>query len=168
MEVALLPVEVSPLRLADEEVLYRAARASQIAVSGGRTVISANVFADRTEQISVDRANLQDHDPRPTLARLPAAVGVVSITAGEARNAAPIVHVFRDSKGRAQVEESGAEKTARSEIEVSADPLPDNPAHALIYGTPEFEHKKMFKLLCERLTLQAKIEISPPGLQTSE
>ena len=166
--MAPLSVEVSALQLADAEVLYRAVRASQVTVSQGRIVVSASAFADRTEQISVDRADLQARAPRPTLSRLPAATSVVSITAGEARDVAPIVHVFRDSKGRAQLDQRGQQKMASSEIEVVADALPDNAAHALIRGTPEFEHKKMFKLLIEHLAVRAKIEIAPPDLSGSE
>lgn len=122
----------------DEEVLFRATRPSHIQIRDGRIVISSQAWSDATQEISVDRADLQSNDPQPTLQRLDTSGGVVSITAKQVRDVAPLTHQFKDEKGRPILTEGGAVRTATNGVDVFPDPFPpqapDNQAHALVKG----------------------------------
>ena len=147
------------------EVLYRAARPNDISIKSGRVVISSKTFHDSQQQISVDRAQIQNNDPLPTRDRLPQATGVVSVTASEARDVSPIDHIFHRDGNKIELNEDGTPRTTSSEVDVVPDPwpksCPSNAAHALIRGTPEFGHKNMFKLLIKHLAYVAKVEVDP-------
>ena len=151
----------------DAEVLYRATRPNDISFKSGRVVISSKAFHDSSQEISVDRSQLQQQNPIATLERLPQATGVISVTAREARDISPVEHTFRNQKGSVILDDQKQPKTAESRVDVRPDPWPksspDNQAHALIYGAPDFKHQNMFKLLVKRLTIVAKVEINSTG-----
>jgi hypothetical protein len=133
-------------RIADEELLYRRVLRDHLVREDGALRISSQAFADRSMQPSVDRAELCDHDPRWT--QQEPTNGVLSLLAADVRGTLP----QRDERGR---------ETGVYAIDVKPDPLPDNPAHALIYAEPPFATRSVFRRLLERLAQMARIELLP-------
>ena len=152
-------------KVEDDEILYRATRPSHISYKDGRVVVSSQAFSDSKQEISVDRADLQQANPRPTLERLDSTGGVVSVTARQVRALAPLTHQFRHPSGSPVLDEEGQPQTASNGVDVFPDPFPpgspDNSAHALIKGVPPFPHAKMFERLIKSLSRQAQVEIQP-------
>jgi hypothetical protein len=137
-------------RVADEERLYRSARATEILRDpAGRPLrVSSQSFADRHQQVSVDRAIRCDHDPRST--QKSPSDAVVELIASEVRAIRSLVR--RDDQGR---------EVGVYAIDVRPDPLPENPAHAVIYADPEFASRSLFKRLQERLAQMARFVLPP-------
>jgi hypothetical protein len=133
-----------PDHVADQEWLYRSVRQSEIIYENGHPRPSSQAFADRTQQVSVDRALLIDNDPRRT--QKSETDAVVSLLAAEVRGIHTLIR--RDAQGN---------KTGVYAIDVRPDPLPDNPAHALIVADPEFASSKHFRKLRESLARLAQI-----------
>jgi hypothetical protein len=125
--------------VADDEILYRSVRRDQIIPVAGGVRPSSQAFTDRHMEISVDRAKLRDHDPYQS--QMSPTDAVVSLRVSDVRGTLP----------------------ARPEyaIDVRPDPLPENPAHALIYAQPQFANQSVFRRLRERLALLARIELLP-------
>ena len=134
----------------DEEELYRSVRPSEIIrdEEGHPQRASSQAFADRQQEVSVDRARLCDHAPRR--ARKSETDAVVVLLAGEVRRIRTLI----------QREEQGREIGLYS-IDLRPDPLPDNPAHALIVADPRFATRSLFKRLQERLALIAQFILLP-------
>jgi hypothetical protein len=120
-------------RVGDDETLYRSVRASEILRDPGRQIIrvSSQAFGDRNQEVSVDRAILRGHDPRGSQ-RSPTDA-VVELLTGEVRAICSLVQ--RDAT---------SQELGLYTIDVRPDPLPDNPAHALIYADPRFASRSLF------------------------
>lgn len=133
----------------DEEILYRSVMTDhyQPDQQTGKKRLSSQAFQDRERKISVDIANLCNNDPLYT--QKSETDGVTSLLASEVK---AIQLLKKDSKG----------KTINIEnVMVCLDPIKGqsdqraNPAHAVIYATPDFDDRKIFNKLVEQLTLQA-------------
>jgi hypothetical protein len=137
-------------RVADEERLYRSVRSSEIMrdASGQALRASSQAFADRHQQVSVNRAALCDHDPRST--QKSRSDAVVELVAGEVRALRSLLR--RDDQGR---------EVGLYTIDVCPDPLPDNTAHAVIYADPQFASRSLFKKLQEQLAYMARFVLLP-------
>jgi hypothetical protein len=132
--------------VADDEILYRSVRRDQIVPVEGGVRPSSQAFTDRRMEVSVDRAKLRDHDPHQS--RMSATDAVVSLRVADIRGTLP---------GRPAYA-----------IDVRPDPLPENPAHAVIYAQPQFANQSVFRKLRDRLAWLARIELlpdeeTPPG-----
>jgi hypothetical protein len=136
--------------VADEERLYRSVRSSEILrdASGQALRASSQAFADRHQQVSVNRASWCDHDPRST--QKSRSDAVVELIAGEVRAIRSLLR--RDDQGR---------EVGLYAIDVSPDPLPDNTAHAVIYAHPQFASRSLFKRLQEQLAYMARLVLLP-------
>jgi hypothetical protein len=137
---------VTPVAVGDDELLYRAVRAGFVRRMGdGELRISSQAFADRMMRPSVDRAPLRNFDP--SLTRFNPSDGVVSVTARDVRS----INATRNDANGNPVQEYVAD--------VEPVPLPDNPAHAEIFGRPGFDNDKVFRRVCEALTRVIRWEI---------
>ncbi len=133
--------------VSDEEELYRTVRGEQGADEyfydeTGRLVIASKAFLDRQKEPSVDRAKLRNFDPEQS--RISEENGIVTLIAREVRQIGEVK--TNDNEGR-QVNHA---------VDVSADPTPENEAHARIVVVPNFfgsESKKneAFRLLRKAL-----------------
>jgi hypothetical protein len=132
-------------QVADDEILYRSVRRDQIIPVEGGVRLSSQAFTDRHMQVSVDRAKLRNHDPRNC--QMSPTDAVVSLRVSDVRGSLPGCPEY--------------------EIDVRPDPLPDNPAHALIYAQPQYANPSVFRKLRERLALLARIELLP-AIETQE
>ena len=149
----------------DDEILYRRIPSGKRLYSfrpDGSIEIEPTAFDDRECRPSVDRAALCNNDPRCTLNRLNTSGldgGVVSLIARDVRSIEGIVK--NDSKGN---------PLPNFIIDVEHMPLPDNYAHAEIYGNPAFglaDRKRVFRKLGHRLAMLAEArgwEIVPQAL----
>ncbi len=133
-------IEDAPI--ADDELLYRAVRAQYVARDGGALRLRSQAFFDRRLRPSVDRALPRNNDPSET--RFNTTDSVVSITAESVRT---IRATRNDAKGNL-IQEYVAD--------VEPVPLPDNLAHAEIFGRPPFDNEKVFRRICEALTRRVK------------
>lgn len=141
-------IDGSPDRVADEELLYRSVRETEIIREGGTLRISSQAFSDRSQQPSVDRASLCNHDP--TWTQKSPTDAVVSLLAADVRGIRTLTR--RDEQGR---------EVGIYAIDVRPEPLLDNPAHAQVYADPAFTSKSLFRRLCERLAQMAQITLLP-------
>ncbi len=113
--------------VADDETLYRAIQ-NEGKEQGwhvdqdGVLRFTEAAFLDPEGKPSVDRARLLDGDPAK--AQKHSSDGVVALLARDVR---AIDEPRRDKKGR---------QVGRFEIDVLPDPLPDNPAHAVVTADP--------------------------------
>ncbi len=139
-------------RVSEDEVLYRCVRRQYIEVVNGGAWLSSLAFSDPRFRPSVDRAMLRNSDPKQT--QVDESDAVVSMIAVEVRGIGTVVQ--RSEKGNAVL---------RRAVDVEPVPLPNNPAHAEIYGTPEFATKGVFKKLSLALAQIARWEILPPDLR---
>jgi hypothetical protein len=101
----------------DEEVLYRRIAKDWIVPGSaeGRKVLSSQAFHDRKKEVSVDRASLTS--PAACLAGGgPNICGIVSVTAKQVREL---------------------------NLDVTPDPMPGNPAHALIHVQTKRQSKQL-------------------------
>lgn len=120
----------------------------------GEKVISSQAFTDRTLKVSVDRAKINHDDPSRT--KILPTDGIVELQAGTVRSVANICK--NDTNGN----------LLRSQtLLVTPDPIkgdpemPDNPAHALIYASPDYDNRNIFKKVIEALALIATVKIPP-------
>lgn len=139
-------------RVAGEERLYRSVRSSEIIrdASGQALRASSQAFADRHQQVSVNRAALSDHDPHST--QKSRSDAVVELVAGEVRAIRSLVRLA--DQGR---------EVGLYTIGVRPDPLPDNTAHAVSYAHPQFASRSLFKKLQEQLAYMARLVLLPNG-----
>jgi hypothetical protein len=153
-------------KITDDEILYRRIPSGRGLYSfrpDGSIEIEPTAFDDPECRPSVDRAALCDNDPWRTLNQLTTASGsdggVVSLIARDVRSIEDINK--NDSKGNA---------LPAFVIDVEHVPLPDNDAHAEIYGNPAFvraDRKRVFRKLGHRLAILAEArewEIVPRAL----
>ena len=129
----------------DSEVLYRRLAASRnlyTVKDDGTVEIHSTAFGDRDFKISVDRAKLCNNDPRHTMG---SESGIVACL---------VTEQVRDIKNLTCGETKDDSQVFR--IEVKPAPLPHNPAHAEIYGIPDFATKSAFRRLCRRLAQLAE------------
>jgi hypothetical protein len=134
----------------DAECLYRSVPLKHFPIQlSGERRISSQAFTDREKKISVDRACLCDNDPEYSKKSLED--GVAFLFAWEIR---AIKDLYRLDAKQNQVQQQN--------VDVQPDPIlkqnnvPDNPAHALIIAHPDFENKRVFQRLIERLARLAE------------
>ena len=141
-------------RITDDEILYRRIPSGRSLYSfrpDGNIEIEPTAFDDPECRPSVDRAALCDNDPWSTLNRLTTSGldgGVVSLITRDIRSIEGIIK--NDSKGNPLPDFI---------IDVEHVPLPDNDAHAEIYGNPAFvraDRKRVFRKLGHRLAVLAE------------
>ena len=139
--------------VSDEELLYRSVSPQRnqcpIDASTGKRRLSSQAFSDATFQISVDRAAFCGNDP--TYTQFSPRDGVVGLIAGEVRAIDGISR--NDDRGRlirAQVVD-----VVPDPVE-AADGVEANQAHALIFATPDFDNRSVFRKLLERLNYLAE------------
>lgn len=135
-----------PDHIADEEELYRSIRPDYLTREGGVLRARSEAFGDRGQRVSVDRARLIGHDPGRT--RKSRTDAVARLLAADVRVTIP----QRDAKGQ---------QIGVYLVDVTPDPLPDNPAHALIYANPDFVSPNHFRKLREHLARTHQIILSP-------
>lgn len=150
----------------DDELLYRCVFFGRNCYQiDGKTVhISSQAFADTNQAPSVDRAKLCAFEPIRT--QKDVKDGVISLVTIEVRMIDTVV--TRNDKGKI---------ICTYKIDVYPAPivdepnLQDNPAHAEIRPTPEYQSKSVFRKLLERLAFlanQREWEILPYELRTEE
>ena len=141
--------------VADNEYLYRSVRPADLRTAGGSSfTITSQAFSDRGLRASVDRAFLVGYDPDRS--RLSPEQAIVVLTAFDARAQGPIEYFSPRPVGYI-----GVWPPKRFTVGVSSDPLPINPAHAVIHLLPfENEDASPFRKLKERLAgiVNAKLE----------
>lgn len=130
-----------------DEVLYRRVVPghSQYVVEGQRVRISGQAFYHSSRRTSVDRAQINGNDPSKTKFR--EEDGVVSFVTEQA---AAIQFPHQGIGYLVNVDEDA--------IPPDAPDLPENPAHAVIYATPQAssspqQDNKAFKKMIEKLAL---------------
>lgn len=137
--------------LGDEEIIYRFVRDDEVnfRAEGDRLIPSGEAFRDRDDEPSVDRAMINGNNPSKSQREL--SDGVLRLIAADVRT---IEAEILDGKGRL---------VRVGVVRVKPNPLPDNPAHALIYGNPTFKEggKGFFRKVKARLSQIARWEIYP-------
>lgn len=132
----------------DEEILYRAV-ANEARYfprdAEGNTRISSTAFNDAGRRPSVDRAALCPGGPEETQARFRAGSGVLSLVARDVRSLSAI---------------HGATGQLYN-VDVEPVPLPENPAHAEIFGRPPFDTDKVFDRIKQSLARLAVVSLPP-------
>lgn len=129
--------------VSDEEELYRNVRGEGgdeyfYDPTTGHLIIESKAFLDRQKEPSVDRAKLKNFDPEKS--KIGERDGVVTLITQEVRQMGDVVSADREGK------------KVNHAVDVSADPKPQNEAHALIVVEPKFfgsesKKSKAFKLL---------------------
>lgn len=109
----------------------------------GRLRLHTAAFNDKARMPSVDRSSLLNGDPHR--AKTQPTQGVVGLVVGEVRRVGTVTRT--DPKGNV---------VETHQLDVVPDPLPDNPAHALITHTPEFQSNRPFDRLKESLARLAE------------
>jgi hypothetical protein len=139
-----MPFPESPVT--DEEILYRAVpndiRFFPEDGEGGRR-ISSMAFNDAERRPSVDRAVLCPSGPVETRNRFSPGSGVLSLIAGEVRQLTTTHGTTGQVYG----------------VDIEAVPLPENPAHAEIFGRPPFDTDKLFERIKQALARMATVTI---------
>ena len=142
--------------VSDDEILYRRFQIGHYPTCQltGKKVISSQAFTDRTRKVSVDRAKINQDEPSKT--KILPTDGVVELQAGKVRSVSDISK--NDAKGNL---------IQLQTLLVTADPIkdedghPDNPAHALIYASPDCDNRSVFNKVIEALALIANVKIPP-------
>ncbi|MFN0317421.1 MAG: hypothetical protein ACKVQA_20550 [Burkholderiales bacterium] len=142
----------------DEEHLFRRVQSSvgdQLCyqVDGGRTVFLHAAFNDPQKRPSVDRAILK-YRLDPNLSRRDAEDGIVSLQAAAIRRLGPI----------AKLNEKGKATEDKYVVDVAADPVLGNCAHATVAMSPSTVGVGTFKRLKEglaRLATEAGWTVEP-------
>ncbi len=133
--------------VSDEEELYRNVRGKgsdeyNYDETTGDLIFRPQAFKDREKEPSVDRAKLRNFDPEQS--RLREENGIVTLITQEVRQIGDVE--TNDNNGR----------TVNHAVDVAADPIPENEAHARIVVEPNFlgsgsKKNKAFKLLRKAL-----------------
>ena len=118
---------------------------------GGRR-ISSLAFNDTGRRPSVDRAMLCPNGPADTRQRFSSGSGVLSLTA-------------RDVRGISATHGTSGQVYG---VDVEPVPLPDNAAHAEIFGRPPFDTDKIFDRIKQSLARLAVIMLPPDSAARSE
>ena len=130
----------------DEEILYRAV-ANEVRYfpvdAEGNTRISSTTFNDAGRRPSVDRAVLCPGGLKDTQSRFRAGSGVLSLITRDVRSL------------------SAAHGTTGQLYNVEPVPLPENPAHAEVFGRPPFDTDKVFDRIKQALARIAVITLPP-------
>lgn len=108
-------------------------------IENGKLIFSSQAFNDRNMQPSVDRASL--HNNNPELTKFGNSDGVVALLTGDIR--------------QEKVSSGQHPNIQEYMVDVIADPLPNNKAHALIVPSPEYKNKKAFDKVKIRLAYLA-------------
>jgi hypothetical protein len=138
--------------VADDEIIYRCIFYGRdwYLVEADRMRISSQAFSDRNQVPSVDRAILQNHDP--TQSQRNPEDGVLSLVVADVRQIDSVRQL--DAKG----------KLVQSyKIDVVADPVVGNLAHAEVRPMPQYQTKSVFRKLQERLAILAMQRIEQQG-----
>jgi hypothetical protein len=142
--------------VADDEIIYRCIFYGRdwYIVEADRLRISSQAFSDRNQMPSVDRAILQNHDPKKSQ-RNPED-GVLSLVVADIRQIDSVQQL--DAKGK---------PIQTYKIDVVADPIMGpivgNLAHAEVRPTPQYQTKSVFRKLQERLAILAMQRIEQQG-----
>lgn len=139
----------------DEEVLYRAvANEQRVFPLDGQGVrrISSMAFNDAGRRPSVDRAILCPGGPSETRLRFSPDSGVLSLVTQEVRR----LTTTHGATGQDYA------------VDVEPVPLPDNLAHAEIFGRPPFDTDKVFDRIKQSLARIATVTLLPDVLSGSE
>ena len=141
--------DITPeMPVANDEILYRAvmneARFFPSDGHGGYR-ISSIAFNDIERRPSVDRAALCPNGASNTQNRFRSGSGVLSLVAAEIRQIA----ATHGSTGQVYF------------VDVEPVPLPNNPAHAEIFGRPPFDTDKIFDRIKQALSRLAAVSIAP-------
>lgn len=147
-------------RVSDEEHLYRNVRGKESEEcfpdpDTGRLIVASKAFLDKQKQPSVDRAKLRNFDPEQS--RIEEENGIVTLVTQQVRQIGDVV--TNDNDGG----------TVNHAVDVTADPIPKNEAHARIVVEPKFfgsksKKDKAFKLLriaLARLATQSGWTLEP-------
>ena len=139
----------------DDEILYRAVLNDERFFpqdgQGGRR-ISSMAFNDAGRRPSVDRAILCPRGPAETRDRFRPGSGVLSLIAGDLRQFTATHGTTGQVYG----------------VDVEPVPLPENPAHAEIFGRPPFDTDKIFDRIKQALARIATVTIPPGDTTASE
>ena len=138
--------------VADDEIIYRCIFYGRdwYLIEADRVRISSQAFSDRNQMPSVDRATLQNHDPKQSQ-RNPED-GVLSLVVADIRQIDSIQQL--DAKGNL---------VQTYKIDVVADPAVGNLAHAEVRPNPKYQTKSVFRKLQERLAILAMQRIEKHG-----
>lgn len=134
--------------VADDEILYRAVAPDPRLLSIGEDRvprISSNAFNDPARRPSVDRAALCSGGIDESLARFRPGSGILSLNAGEVRT----LSATHGGTGQIYL------------VDVEPVPLPENVAHAEIFGRPPFDTDKVFDRIKQRLARLAVVALPP-------
>ncbi|MDX1934256.1 MAG: hypothetical protein SFU56_16770 [Capsulimonadales bacterium] len=151
MSDILMPSPADPVT--DDEILYRALSADPryLAPDGqGGFRISSMAFNDAGRRPSVDRAALCPDGAVEIQARFSPGSGVLSLVAREVRS----LQTVHGGTGLVYG------------VDVEPVPLPDNPAHAEIFGHPPFDTDKVFDRIKQALARIATVVILPTKSET--
>ncbi|MBP0631978.1 hypothetical protein [Cupriavidus sp. AcVe19-1a] len=129
----------------DTEIVYRRVPNDPMffRIEEGRLRLTSAAFNDKAKRPSVDRSSLLNKDPQR--AKTATTQGVVGLVVGEVRRV--------DKVTRTDVNGNVVET---HQLDVIPDPLPDNPAHALVTHSPEFKSNRPFDRLKESLARLAE------------
>jgi hypothetical protein len=105
-------------------------------------------FNDAGRRPSVDRARLCPGGPEETRARFSPGSGVLSLLARDVR----LLTATHGGTGQVYG------------VDVEPVPLPENPAHAEIFGRPPFDTDKVFERIKQALARIAAVALPPDGL----
>ena len=134
--------------VADDEILYRAVRNDPLlfpddGMNGRR--ISSMAFNDPARRPSVDRASLCHGGPAETRDRFEAGTGVLSLVASDVRS----ITATHGATGQTYC------------VDAEPVPLPDNPAHAEIFGRPPFDTDRIFDRIKQALARLSSVILEP-------
>ncbi len=131
--------------VSQDEILYRAVQERYVKREADRVRPTSMAFTDKQFRVSVDRAALCNNDPNHT--KVDPSDLVVRFAAGDVRRIASVAQ--RDSNG---------EVVLKHLVRVEPEPLPDNPAHAVIFADPQVANPRVFQKLREALARLAEWE----------
>lgn len=122
------------------ELIYRRIPADPLyySIQNGVLRISPSAFNDRELKPSVDRARLNNNDAK--LSQLQPTDGIASLIVGDVRAIADVVQRDKDGKTNFVYK-----------IDVIADPVDTNVAHAIIVADPKYRSKSVFNKTKEAL-----------------
>lgn len=141
--------------VADDEILYRAVLHDPrlLPVDGeGIRRISSMAFNDMRRRPSVDRSVLCPGGPAETRDRFSCGSGVLSLAAEDVRS----LTATHGRTGQAYG------------VDVEPVPLPENPAHAEIFGRPRFDTDKIFERIKQSLARIASVSLLPESVPASD
>ena len=158
--------------VSDEEILYRRVpdKVGNYKCENGKWRVSSAAFGDRGKQVSVDRAKLHSGDPAKS--KVSEEDFVAQLVTGHVRARAGVVSLGMITR---TIHTINGKENVDCKVDVFADPLgkhcrildrteqPENPAHALIRGVPDFGENEdaVFKKVKKALARLSEWAIGP-------